>query len=258
MKLAKMLSAGLMLAALPVHAAAQSAGIYVNHEKVDAALAKGGLLIDAPHVRVAGARREKAGALATQKDTAILYITDGEALFVAGDRSQRIAKGDVIVVPAGMKESFKGISRPVSYYLVTVPVTSGSSALSATFVDHEQVAATLKKAGPLAEAPNVKVSGGYRTGPYAPADYRPDVEVHTNEADLFYVIDGDATLITGGTVVGGRTTAPGQIRGSKIEGGHTNRLAKGDVMWVPAGAPHWFPDIPHPLSYLLVKVVVAP
>ncbi len=258
MKTTKALFAGLILVALGTRPAAQSPGIYVNRERVDAALAKGGLLIDAPHVKVAGARREKAGALATLKDTAILYITDGEALFVAGDTSGRVARGDVVVVPAGMKERFQEVSRPVSYYLVTVPVTSGNSALTATFVDHEKVSATLKKAGPLAEGPNVKVSGGYRTGPYAPADYRPDVEVHTHEADLFYVIDGDATLITGGTVVGGKPTAPGQIRGSKVEGGLTHHLAKGDVMWVPAGAPHWFPDIPHPLSYLLVKVTVGP
>ena len=258
MKITKTLSTGLILVALAIRPAAQSGSIYVNHEKVDAALAKGGLLIEAPHVTVRGARQEKAGALATLKDTAILYITEGNALFEAGDQSRHIAKGDVVVVPAGMKDGFKEISHPVSYYLVTVPVTGGTPAVAATFVDHEKVAATLKKAGPLTEGPNVKVSGGYRTGPYAPADYRPDVEVHTNEADLFYVIEGDATLITGGTVVGGRTTGPGQIRGSKVEGGLTNHLAKGDVMWVPGGAPHWFPDIPHPLSYLLVKVTVGP
>ena len=58
----------------------------------------------------------------------------------------------------------------------------------------------------------------------------------------------------GGIVIGGRQTAPGQIRGSKIEGGQTYHLDKGDVMWVPAGVPHWFPEIPEPLSYLLVKV----
>ena len=52
-------------------------------------------------------------------------------------------------------------------------------------------------------------SGGYRTGPYAPADYRPDVEVHTTEGDLFYVIDGRSTQVLGGTVIGGRETAPG-------------------------------------------------
>jgi mannose-6-phosphate isomerase-like protein (cupin superfamily) len=250
--------AAAILAALPVHAAAQSASVYVGHEKVDAALTKSSSLIDLPQVKVAGAHRDSAGALATQRDTAILYITSGDALFVAGNDAQRVTRGDVIVVPAGMTQSFKSMAQPVSYYLVTVPVSNGRPAAAATFVNHEQVAVTLKKAGPLAEGPNVKVSGGYRTGPYAREDYRPDVEVHENEADLFYVVDGDATLVTGGTVVGGRTTAPGQIRGKTIDHGHTDHLAKGDVMWVPPGAPHWFPEIPHPLSYLLVKVTVGP
>ena len=47
--------------------------------------------------------------------------------------------------------------------------------------------------------------------------------------DLLLLIDGDATLVTGGTVVGGRTTAPGQIRGSKIEGGRVQHLAIDDL-----------------------------
>ena len=58
----------------------------------------------------------------------------------------------------------------------------------------------------------------------------------------------------GGSVVGGKQTAPGQIRGTKTEGGQTYQLGKGDVMWVPAGMPHWFPEIPEALGYLLVKV----
>ena len=53
--------------------------------------------------------------------------------------------------------------------------------------------------------------------------------------------------------MGGRRR-PGQIRGAKIEGGQTYHLTKGDVMWVPAGMPHWFPEIPEALRYLLVKV----
>lgn len=240
--------------ALPAAASGQAA-IYVNHEKVDAALAKDGVLINAPNVRVAGHRAEKAGALDTQKDTSILYVTDGEATIVVGAQKQRMTKGDVIVIPAAAPPTVQDVSRPMSFYLVTVPASAPAAMSSATFVDHEKVAATLKKAGPLADGPNLRVSGGYRTGPYAPADYRPDVEVHTSEADLFYVIDGDATLVTGGTVVGGKTTGPGQIRGSKIVGGKTTHLTKGDVMWVPAGVPHWFPQIPQPLSYLLVKVL---
>ena len=132
---------------------------------------------------------------------------------------QPIAKGDVVVIPANSPRSLKDVSPSISYYLVTVPVVGPGQTSTLTFVERAKVEPTFTKAGPLADGPNLKVSGGYRTGPYAPADYRPDVEVHATEADLFYVIDGEATLITGGTVIGGRTTGPGQIRGSKVEGG---------------------------------------
>ena len=232
----------------------QSKIAYVSHDKVNAALAKGGTLVTDPKVRVAGAHLAKPRPLETQKDTSIIYVTDGSGAFSAGSRTQNLAKGDVIVVPAGTPQSFTSVSPSISFYLVTVPVLVADAKTAVVYAGHEKVAATLKKAGPLADAPNLRVSGGYRTGPYAPEDYRPDVEVHTKEADLFYVIDGSATQVLGGTVVGRRDTGPGQIRGSKIDGGETYHLAKGDVMWVPAGVPHWFPEIPQPLSYLLVKV----
>jgi quercetin dioxygenase-like cupin family protein len=244
----------LLVVTLATAAAAQSGSVYVNHEKVNAALAKGAVLVADPKVRVAGVHLAKGGTLEPQKDTSILYVTDGGGTFVAGGRSQSLAKGDVLVVPAGIAQSFTSVSPSISYYFVTVPVLASDAKAEIVHAASEKVAATLKKAGPLADAPNLRVSGGYRTGPYAPEDYRPDVEVHTREADLFYVIDGTATQVLGGTVVGGKDTGPGQIRGSKIEGGQTYHLSKGDVMWVPAGVPHWFPEIPQPLSYLLVKV----
>ena len=244
----------LLLLGCAAIAAAQSGAVYVNHEKVDAALAKGGDLVAAPQVHVAGGHRDKPGALQTQKATSILFVTDGGGVFGAGAQSQRLTKGDLIVVPAGTPQSFTSVSPSISYYLVTVPVLATGAKADFVYVDRDKVAASMKKAGPLADGPNLRVSGGYRTGPYAPADYRPDVEVHTNEADLFYIVEGRATQVLGGSVVGGRQTAPGQIRGSKIDGGQTYQLGKGDVMWVPADMPHWFPAIPEPLGYLLVKV----
>jgi mannose-6-phosphate isomerase-like protein (cupin superfamily) len=63
-------------------------------------------------------------------------------------------------------------------------------------------------------------------------------ELHQNFADLFCVLDGRATLVTGGTVVGAETIGPGEIRGSSIEGGIRKELRAGDVAHVPAGVPH--------------------
>ena len=79
-------------------------------------------------------------------------------------------------------------------------------------------------------------------------------EVHNDDTDIIYVLDGSATLVTGGTVEGGAVTAPGEIRGSAIRGGDTRRLAKGDVVIVPNGTPHWFREVSAPFNYYVVKV----
>jgi quercetin dioxygenase-like cupin family protein len=242
----------LFLLAFASAAGAQSGAVYVHHDKVNAALAKGGALVEAPQVRVAGAHRDKPGALETQKGTTIIYVTDGEGVFAAGARSQRLAKGDVLVVPAGTPQSFTSVASSIGYLLVTVPVIATDAKAEVVYAANDKVAATMKKAGPLADGPNLRVSGGHR--PSNLPDASPVAEVHANEADLFYVIEGRATQVLGGSVVGGKQTAPGQIRGAKTESGQTYQLGKGDVMWVPAGMPHWFPEIPEALSYLLVKV----
>jgi mannose-6-phosphate isomerase-like protein (cupin superfamily) len=65
-----------------------------------------------------------------------------------------------------------------------------------------------------------------------------EAEVHENFADVFYVLDGRATLVTGGTVAGARLVGPGETRGSSVEGGARQELRAGDVAHVPAGLPH--------------------
>jgi mannose-6-phosphate isomerase-like protein (cupin superfamily) len=63
-------------------------------------------------------------------------------------------------------------------------------------------------------------------------------EVHENFADVFYVMEGRTTLVTGGTVADAVSTAPGETRGSAIVGGVRQELRAGDVAHVPAGLPH--------------------
>ena len=79
-------------------------------------------------------------------------------------------------------------------------------------------------------------------------------EVHRTETDIIRVIAGEATFVTGGTVLDGKVTAPDEIRGERIEGGETRRLVKGDVVIVPNGTPHWFKEVSGPLEYYVVKV----
>ncbi|MFZ1087131.1 MAG: hypothetical protein WAN35_19380 [Terracidiphilus sp.] len=63
-------------------------------------------------------------------------------------------------------------------------------------------------------------------------------ELHENFADLFYVLDGSAALVTGGVVAEAHSIGPGETRGSAVEGGARQQLRAGDVAHVPAGLPH--------------------
>jgi mannose-6-phosphate isomerase-like protein (cupin superfamily) len=66
---------------------------------------------------------------------------------------------------------------------------------------------------------------------------------HETEAELFYVIDGSATLNTGGKLVNEKRTDAANFNGSAIEGGTKRNIAKGDWILVPQNTPHWFSPI---------------
>jgi len=117
-----------------------------------------------------------------------------------------------------------------------------------TFIPHDQVSSALAKGGTLVTAPDLKVSGSHRAAP-------GQVEVHEKETDVLYIIEGEATFITGGKMVGGKLSSPGQFLGTSIDGGETHHLTKGDVIVIPAGVPHWFKEVPGSISYYVVKVI---
>ncbi len=79
-------------------------------------------------------------------------------------------------------------------------------------------------------------------------------EVHTLDTDIFHMVEGEATVVTGGTVPDLKLTEPNEYRGSVIEGGQTYVLKKGDVIVIPAGVPHWFVSVTQPFLYFTVKV----
>jgi mannose-6-phosphate isomerase-like protein (cupin superfamily) len=115
-------------------------------------------------------------------------------------------------------------------------------------VDPAKVAAALAKGGPLVTRSDLTVSGSHR-------EAAGQVEVHDKETDVLYVVDGDATFVFGGTMVGGKVSRPDQWLGSDITGGETHHIGKGDVFVIPAGVPHWFKEVPKSVSYFVVKVL---
>lgn len=78
-------------------------------------------------------------------------------------------------------------------------------------------------------------------------------EVHVKDADIIYVQNGSATFVTGGTVLEPKEIAPDEFRGKEIQGGETRIISQGDVVIVPAGTPHWFKEVPAPMTYYVVK-----
>jgi mannose-6-phosphate isomerase-like protein (cupin superfamily) len=97
-----------------------------------------------------------------------------------------------------------------------------------------------------------------RLAPYnAALEYRASVgpaAVHDHEAEVFYVIDGSATMVTGGKLVGETRTNPENLAGTAIEGGESRTIAKGDFIIVPENTPHWFSAINQTLVLMTLHV----
>jgi glc operon protein GlcG len=115
-----------------------------------------------------------------------------------------------------------------------------------SYFDREQVAEAFRKGAVLFDGSEYMVHTSRREKPGM-------AEVHTRDTDIIYVQSGTATLVTGGEVVDGRSTAPDEIRGASIRGGETHTIGRGDVIIVPAGTPHWFKEVNGPVTYYVVK-----
>jgi mannose-6-phosphate isomerase-like protein (cupin superfamily) len=118
-----------------------------------------------------------------------------------------------------------------------------------TIIPSDKVTEAFKKGVPMLETGEYKINAGRRDG-------AGGAEIHMRDTDIFYVLEGSATLITGGTVQDQKTTAPNEIRGTSITGGETHAMHKGDVIVIPRGTPHWIKEVPQvPLLYFVVKTV---
>ena len=111
-----------------------------------------------------------------------------------------------------------------------------------------KVAEALAKGGTLVTRSDLIVQGSHR-------DKAGQVEVHDKETDVLYILEGEATFVFGGKMVGGKTTRPDQWLGTDITGGETHHVVKGDVFVIPASIPHWFKEVPGSISYFVVKVI---
>ena len=119
------------------------------------------------------------------------------------------------------------------------------------------VAAAVAKLGKtqLESAPIFKI------GPYnVNAEHRlaapaQQASVHDKDAELFYMMDGSATLVTGGKLVEG-VKAGDNWRGKAIDGGTAQKMSKGDFMMVPPGVPHWFTNIQGTITEMSIHLPI--
>jgi uncharacterized protein GlcG (DUF336 family)/quercetin dioxygenase-like cupin family protein len=125
-----------------------------------------------------------------------------------------------------------------------------SAAVPVTYLPAKQVNQAFVKGMPLVRGNNYKVDASHR-------DKAGVVEVHTRDTDIIYMLEGTATLVTGGNLVDAKTIEPEEIRGSESKGGETRMITKGDVVVIPNGTPHWFKEVKGPIDYYVVKVRAA-
>jgi mannose-6-phosphate isomerase-like protein (cupin superfamily) len=95
--------------------------------------------------------------------------------------------------------------------------------------------------------------GGYRIH-VAERDQPGLAELHDGDTDVWYVIAGGATVVTGGTLVEPTTTGPGEQRAPSIKGGTEMTVAAGDVVTIRPGVAHWVKAVDGRLRYMVVKV----
>src|SRR6266511_1371539 len=124
----------------------------------------------------------------------------------------------------------------------TPPAKTGQ----ATFIDPKNVSTAFAKGMPLLETAGYKVHASRRVEP-------GQAEIHTLDTDVIYVVDGSATLVTGGKAIDAKEIAPNEIRGTKIEGGQEQQISKGEVIVIPNSVPHQFTAVTGELHYFVCK-----
>jgi mannose-6-phosphate isomerase-like protein (cupin superfamily) len=130
------------------------------------------------------------------------------------------------------------------------PPANAADSSGVILIPHDQVLQAYAKGATLY---NGNPERNYRVHIFH-RDTPGEVEVHTKDTDVFYFLEGSATFVTGGTMSGGKDTAPGEIRGSSMDGGVVHQVVKGDVVIVPANVTHWFKEVQQPITYFGVKV----
>ena len=171
----------------------------------------------------------------------------GAASFMRGGRVVPVGGAPVLAAALGAALAGVALVTAVLAPASGLLLAAGGGPETAMYIPAADVMAAFDRGAVLVNEANYMVHASRR-------DAAGMAEVHTKDTDIIHVLEGTATMVTGGKVVGGRPTADDEIRGASIEGGAERRLAVGDVVVVPKGMPHWFREVQGPFLYYVVKV----
>lgn len=131
--------------------------------------------------------------------------------------------------------------------LGAVAPTIAGNGDGASFFSKDTVRRTFETGGLLLDSDRFKLDAGRRVQP-------GEVEFHEDVVDVMHVVQGTATVVTGGEMVEPREVGAGELRARAIEGGQPHALTEGDVLAIPNGVPHQFVEVSDPFLYFVVKV----
>jgi mannose-6-phosphate isomerase-like protein (cupin superfamily) len=121
-------------------------------------------------------------------------------------------------------------------FAIAIGVAADGVPTVVTYVPNSKVTEVMTKGGEIVNDKGLVILANRRGS--------GEVEVHDKTNHIFIIVEGEATFVTGGTLVGAKNTAPGQIRATSLNGGQTHQLKKGDVITIPAKTPHWWKEVP--------------
>jgi mannose-6-phosphate isomerase-like protein (cupin superfamily) len=181
--------------------------------------------------------------------------------------------GFLSLLPRDSKEIVMHAKSIVAFLSAVIAVVPGiaaqSNSLPAVDIPAAAIQALIGPSRKPNTLPNIRVvdAGGDHIG--VGVLYRTEVQPqpvasHDKVSEVYYIMQGTATLVTGGTMVNPKTRpadspqvrqqdGPGKT-GTSIEGGTSRSVKEGDVIIIPAGTPHWFSKIDGALAYLVIRI----
>ena len=227
------------------------------------------------HYQINLVRRTKgASALAHDVGTEIHSVVDGSATFVTGGtivrpagggrgggtvsngESRHVSAGDIVLIPPRTPHWYQTVDGTVTYLEIRFDVGAPAGG-PATYRPHGDVWTALAGRGQAPNAP-LMFSTPVASGPKYQANVVRRTKAqggtaHAEGTEVHQILEGSGTFVSGGSLV--RPPQPGAP--ASIMGGETRHVSKGDVVFVPAGMPHWYKDLDSTITYLEVRFEVG-